>query len=109
GTIGLRTWAIRSSARLDRAISIALRKAARDAPEKSDGCRMLRAMGGLRSVEMTGHDVLGRDGLELGRHARALLHRERTARVEVTAGRRIDRRGHLAAQDHVLARRVRVG
>ena len=62
------------------------------------------------SVQVAGHDVAGRDGLERWRHSRALLDRERTARVKVASRRRIDRRRHLATQDHVVvARGVGVG
>src|SRR5919108_1279006 len=42
GATAPRTWSTSNSARLSRASSIALAKAARDAGEKSEGCRIRR-------------------------------------------------------------------
>src|SRR5438552_8731517 len=61
------------------------------------------------SIEVAGHHVIGRRRLQLRVDPRALRHRERTTRMEVASRGRIDRRRYLAAENQVLARRVRVG
>src|SRR5262245_10526986 len=63
----------------------------------------------MPSVEVAGHQVVGADLLHLRLDLGALLHRERTARMEAAARRRVDGRGHLAAEDDLLARDVGVG
>ena len=58
---------------------------------------------------MTRHAPAIRAGLSSGVSDLAALERERAARVKCAAGRRIDRRGHVALQHDALALDVRVG
>src|SRR5437899_2923313 len=61
---------------------------------QNDGDRATGPSG--RIVEVAGGAASRRDLLERRRLDLAARHGERAARVEVTAGRRIERRGHLA-------------
>src|SRR2546423_46612 len=60
-------------------------------------------------VKVAGREVLRSDELELGRALGAVRHRERAARVEATAGRRIQRARDFAADDQLVLGVVRRG
>src|SRR5689334_4672100 len=60
----------------------------------------------IRTIQMARHEPLF-DFRERGSLAIATVHRVRAARVEVAAGRRAQRRGHLAREHDFLAPLVR--